>query len=198
MKRNTVNRHCARNWELGVRSKTTVDKIQIFMKLMGRKARGPGRIYFTGGTSAILHGWRDATMDVDLKLDPEPKGAFEALAQIKKDLNINIELASPGDFIPELPGWQDRSHFIDSYGLVQFFHYDFYSQALSKIERGHSQDTHDVKAMFDEGYVKPEELMRLFLLIEAKLIRFPSIDPESFRARVEEVIEDMSNESEES
>jgi hypothetical protein len=27
-----------------------------------------------------MKGWRDATVDIDLKLDPEPAGAFEAIA----------------------------------------------------------------------------------------------------------------------
>jgi len=56
-------------------------------------------------------------------------------------------------FIPELPGWQDRSPFIERKGTVSFHHYDFYAQALAKIERGHAQDEADVDEMMRRGAV---------------------------------------------
>ena len=96
-----------------------------------------GRIYLVGGASAVLLGWRAMTVDVDLKLDPEPIGAFEAIAELKDSLDINIELAAPDQFIPALPGWRERSPFVARHGRVAFHHYDFYGQALGKIERGH-------------------------------------------------------------
>jgi hypothetical protein len=40
---------------------------------------------------------------VDIRLDPEPPGIFQAIAKMKKELNINIELASPQDFLPPIP-----------------------------------------------------------------------------------------------
>jgi hypothetical protein len=55
-------------------------------------------------------------------------------------LALEIELASPADFIPEVPGWQDRSLAIERRGKVAYCHYDLYAQALAKIERGHAQD----------------------------------------------------------
>ena len=68
-------------------------------------------------------------------------------SQILKDrLDVNIELASPDDFIPALPGWQERSTFIAQVGKVTFLHYDFYAQALAKIERGHDFDLSDVRS----------------------------------------------------
>ena len=76
------------------------------MEAFGREATGPGRVYLTGGSTAVLEGWREATVDVDLKLDPEPAGAFEAIAHLKDTLDINVELAAPDQFVPPLPGWQ--------------------------------------------------------------------------------------------
>ena len=83
-------------------------------------AKGPGCIYITGGTSAVLLGWRKSTIDIDLKLMPEPMGIFEAIREVKNSLNVNIELASPDDFIPALPGWQRRSVYISTYNGVEF------------------------------------------------------------------------------
>ena len=56
------------------------EKIKCFMKELGQRCRSPGRVYLTGGASALLVGWRDSTADIDIKLDPEPAGAFEAIA----------------------------------------------------------------------------------------------------------------------
>ena len=78
-------------------------KLQALMEAFGKRVKTAGRIYLTGGATALLHGWRQMTIDVDLKADPEPQGFFEAIATIKDELSINIELASPSDFIPELP-----------------------------------------------------------------------------------------------
>jgi hypothetical protein len=50
------------------------------MKVLVREARGSGSIYFTGGASALLIGWRSSTVDIDIRLDPEPPGIFQALA----------------------------------------------------------------------------------------------------------------------
>ena len=68
--------------------------------------------------SAVLMGWREMTLDVDLKADPEPAGFFEALPRLKDELDINIELASPDQFVPALPGWVERSPFIADHGLL--------------------------------------------------------------------------------
>ena len=153
---------------------------------MGSAVKGPGRIYITGGATALLYGWRNMTVEVDLKADPEPAGLFEAIAVLKDQLAVNIELACPSDFIPELPGWQDRSLFIARHGLVDFYHYDPYSQALSKLERGHTRDLGDVEDMLHSGLIGKDPLFQHFLKIEPQLIRYPALDPASFRRTIVE------------
>ncbi|HXW52932.1 MAG TPA: DUF6036 family nucleotidyltransferase [Myxococcota bacterium] len=164
---------------------------QIFKELAER-AKGPGCIYVTGGITAVLFGFRKSTVDIDLKLLPEPPGIFDAIRDVKDLLNINIELASPDDFIPALPGWRERSKYIATYNEVEFFHYDFYGQALSKIERNHVRDLADVDAMLKHGLVEKRELQRLFLEIEPLLIRYPAIDPPTFKKRVEAIVGQIS------
>lgn len=51
-------------------------------------------------------------------------------------LSVNVELASPLDFLPPLPGWRDRSRFRFRAGNLEVFDFDPYSQALAKLERG--------------------------------------------------------------
>jgi hypothetical protein len=112
-----------------MRSHTTKDRIEQLMQRLGAAVSSDGRIYFTGGVSAVLMGWRETTIDVDLKAEPEPQGFFECLPRLKDDLDINIELASPDQFVPALPGWQDRSRFIARHGKLSFYHYDFEDRA---------------------------------------------------------------------
>ncbi len=107
------------------------------------------------------------------------------LPRLKELLGINIELASPPDVIPELPGWRDRSPLVVREGNVDVHHFDFYSQALSKIERGFAQDLDDVRSMIADERVGVDELRRLFACIEDQLFRHPAIDPAQFRKQVE-------------
>lgn len=164
------------------------DRIRRLMRALGGAADRPGRVYFTGGTTAVLSGWRASTVDVDLVFVPEADPLYRALPALKERLQLNIEIASPAHFLPEVPGWETRSRFITREGLLDFFHYDPYSQALAKIERGHSQDLSDVEQMLGEGWVERDELLRLFREIEPGLYRYPAIDPPSLAKRVEDVV----------
>lgn len=147
----------------------------------------PGRAYLTGGATALLGGWRDATIDVDLKFVPENDEVLRAIPRLKEDLEINVELVAPSDFIPELPGWEERSRFVASEGGLTFYQYDLYSQALSKIERRHRKDMIDVQAMLDRGLIERQKLQEFYDVIEPMLFRYPAIDPRAFRRSVEEI-----------
>jgi hypothetical protein len=173
-----------------VRALTDVAKLQRFMEGLGREARGPGRVYLVGGATALLHGWRTTTVDADLKLDPEPPGIFEAIHRLKDELDMKVELAAPDDFIPAVPGWRERSPFIARHGQVDFFHYDLLTQALAKIERGHTQDLADVRAMMARGLVERDRLRQAFAEIEAELIRYPAIDAGALRRQIEAFLDD--------
>ena len=111
-------------------------KLIEFLTQLGRRAGAKGACYLTGGASALLVGWRATTLDVDLKFDPEPPGVFDAIAELKKSLQINVELASPDDFIPVPQDWKNQSPFVGQYGDLSVYHFDFTAQALSKIEKG--------------------------------------------------------------
>ncbi len=168
-----------------MRRPVDASRIREFFRALGAEARDETRLYLTGGTTAVLVGWRAATVDLDIKIVPEHDSLFRAIPALKDRLEVNVELASPADFIPELPGWQERSRFIVREGKIDFFHYDFYAQALSKLQRGHAKDQEDVREMIQRGLVEPGKAQELFDAIEDKLYRFPSIDPASFRRRVE-------------
>jgi len=168
-------------------------KLQAFIQEIGKAARGPGRVYLVGGATALLLGIRDQTIDIDIKLDPEPQGIFEAIAVLKERLGLNVELASPDQFIPALPGWQGRSEYVTTVGEVEFYHYDFYGQALAKILRGHGNDLSDALALVELAKVDLIKLKSLFQEIQPQLIRYPAVTPQHFRDRVEMFMQEISS-----
>lgn len=172
-----------------MRQPVTSPLLQQFMKALGAAATSPTRIYLVGGATSVLLGWRDSTIDVDLKIIPENNKILKTLPTLKERLQINVELASPDDFIPALPGWPERSRFIQQEGPLMFFHYDFYAQALAKIERGHTLDLTDVRHMIRDGLVEPQRLLELFTAIEDQLYRYPALDAATFRRAVERVVQ---------
>lgn len=172
-----------------MRAVANAGKVRQFMEALGLRCRGPGRIYLTGGGTAVLIGWRSTTIDIDLKMAPEPQGAFEALAAIKDDLDVNVELAAPDDFIPAVPGWVDRSLFIGRHGPVDFFHYDPVGQVLAKIERGHARDLTDAHELVARGFVPLQELETYFERTRAELLRFPALDAAVFEDKVRAFVE---------
>ncbi len=168
-----------------MRQPVTTLNLQSFMTTLAAGVLSSSRIYLVGGATAVLFGWRDSTIDIDLKIVPHSDEILRCLSQLKDRLQLNVELASPDDFIPELPGWQERSRFIQQVGKLAFYHYDFYAQALAKIERGHQTDSHDVHNLIETGLVDPEKLLELFSAIENQLYRYPAIDGPEFRRRAD-------------
>jgi hypothetical protein len=158
------------------------------MQALGEAAREPLRAYLTGGATAVLLGWRDATIDLDFLLEPNRDGILGSIPALKERLELNLEPSSPQDFLPETEGWRERARFERQCGTVAFYHYDLVAQALSKLERGHAKDLDDVRAMLDRGLVDPAALATRFAEIE-KVIetdpRWAAIDLASFRATLE-------------
>jgi len=171
-----------------MRELATGARVREFMRLLGAAAPGETRIYLTGGATAVLLGWRETTIDVDIKIIPESDEIFRAIPGLKESLRLNIELASPDLFVPAVPGWESRSPFIVREGRVDWHHFDPYSQALSKIQRGHDRDRIDVDEMMRRGLIDPARLRESFDQIRDALIRYPAIDPEAFARKLDETL----------
>lgn len=176
-----------------MRQLTDAARLREFMRLLGRRTRAAGRVYLVGGACAVLHDWRATTVDIDIDLDPGLDALLREIPAIKEDLQVNVELASPAHFIPELPGWRERSPFVVREGAIDFHHYDFYAQALSKIERAHARDVEDVREMAARGLVDPARLTAFFDLIEPQLYRYPALDAASFRRAVVQAAQTLAH-----
>jgi len=161
--------------------------IERFMEALGRATKANGRVYLTGGATAVLQGWRASTIDIDIKVIPDSDELLREIPRLKEQLNINVELAAPSDFIPVPAGWEERSPLIRRVGMVSFHHFDPIAQALSKAERGHEQDLRDIEDLIASGLVDPADARAQFDSMEPELYRFPAIDPASFRRSVEKL-----------
>jgi uncharacterized nucleotidyltransferase DUF6036 len=171
-----------------MRELADVERIGRFMRAVGAEADRETRIYFTGGVTAVLLGWRATTIDADILIVPESDRIYRALPALKEGLHLNVEVASPAHFIPELPGWRERSPFITREGRVSFHHYDLYAQALAKVERGHRQDLQDVAEMLSRGLVERAQMRAFYEQIEPQLHRYPAVNAPSFRRALENAL----------
>lgn len=168
-----------------MRNEADAERIERLARELGRSVPPGTRMYLTGGATAVLEGWRESTVDIDVRFEPDTDATLERIRDLKEELAINIELASPLDFLPPLPGWQERSRFRLREGNLEVFDFDPYSQALSKLQRGFDLDLADVRNMVDSGQVDPPKLREFFKAIAPELFRFPAVDPASLRAAVE-------------
>lgn len=147
---------------MSMRQRVGKQDIEQFLVQVGR-TRQTGRLYLTGGAALIHRGIRQGqTLDIDIQVTIDPGSLIAQIAQLKQKLNINIEFASPGDFIPLPTQWEARSQFIKRYDQVDVFYFDWYSIALSKTQRGSRLDIADVRALIDQGYVDVNELDLLY------------------------------------
>ena len=131
------------------------------MRELARSAprRGAHRVFFVGGGTAVLEGWRESTIDADLYSDKDE--IFRDIQGIKERLHLNIEFARPEDFVPALAGSGGRHVFVESIGTVSFYHYDPYAQLLSKVVRGFNRDMQDAARFLDSGMVNAERFRSL-------------------------------------
>ncbi len=162
------------------------------MKELARSAprRGSFRVFFVGGCTAVLQGWRESTIDADLYSDKDE--IFRDVQGIKERLQLNIEFARPEDFVPALVGTKDRHVFIETVGKVSFYHYDPYAQLLSKVVRGFNRDMQDARRFLASGMVESKRFRALVNGIpDAAYSKYPVLS----RQAVLEAVDDFLSRS---
>lgn len=168
-----------------MRQLATGERIRQLLRALGRATREPTTLYLTGGATAVFFGWRETTIDVDIKLVPDRGELLRAIRDLKDTLEINVELASPDLFIPVRDDWQEASPWEATEGLLTVRHFDLRAQALAKVERGHQRDLADVAAILERELVSTTDLWNYLRAIESQLYRYPAIDPPSLRRALE-------------
>lgn len=146
---------------MSLRQKVDRERIKDFFKKLGQRFRQEGKIYLVGGTTLVFEQLREQTVDIDVVIEVTPKyhdQLIQAIRSLKDDLSVNVEEASPGDFIPLPKGFEERHQFVERFGSIDVFHFDLYSTALSKIERGRTQDIEDVLELLRKNKIGWKQL----------------------------------------
>lgn len=147
---------------MSMRSRVGQQDIEHFLIQVGR-TRQPGRLYLTGGAALVHRGIRPGqTLDIDIQVTVDPAHLTAQIVHLKQKLNMNIEFASPGDFMPLPTQWEMRSAFIKRYDQVDVFYFDWYSIALSKMLRANRQDVVDVQLLIRQGFIDLKRLDELY------------------------------------
>lgn len=142
------------------------------------------QVHVVGGGTAVLAGWRAATIDADLYAEDE--AVFRDVPRIKERLRVNVEFVRPEHFVPALEGSAGRHLLIERMGDVEFFHYDPYAQLLSKVVRGFRKDMLDAENFIRSGMVDPSRFRALVAAIpDSGYLKYPQLD----RAAVESAVD---------
>jgi len=153
-----------------------IDRLRVhyFLVRLGMEFHYPARVFLVGGTTMVYEGLREQSLDIDISYEvaDEHEAKFaQVIRRLKDELQINVEQASPGDFIPLPSGWKERAKHVGRFGSVDVFHFDLYSTALSKVERGREGDYQDVLSMLRAGQIEMGELRAAFENIMPRLER---------------------------
>lgn len=176
-----------------MRRSLTREALQELMQEIGRAApRGVAhRVFVLGGGTAVLEGWRDSTIDVDLYTGDTH--ALRDVQRIKERVGVNIELVRPEDFVPALDGSEDRHLFIETIENVSFYHYDPYAQLLSKVVRGFARDMRDAAKLIESGMVDAERFRALVRRIpKSAYDAYPALSPDGVREAVDSFLADVA------
>jgi hypothetical protein len=174
---------------LAMSMRPNVDRqaIEHFLTELGRRFRQDGRLYLVGGAALVHAGIRPGssatTQDIDLEV--ASGDMYQIIQQLKGQLNINVEFASPRDYLPLPHNWQSLSRYVGRYGTIDVFYFDFYSLALSKIARANSRDLQDVVLLLQQQVITLADLDRAAQEVAAQMGKghYKRFDPNDFLAR---------------
>jgi hypothetical protein len=176
-----------------MRDRLTRESLRALRHELARSA-GKDRhytVYLVGGGTAVLEGWRDSSVDVDLYAPRDD--IFHDVQAIKERPRLNIELVRPEHFVPPPEGSADRHVFIETVGRVSFYHYDPYAQLLSRIVRGFERDLVDARSLITSGMVDPKLFRSLVRAIpDSTWSKYPRHSPGAVRKAVDEFLSDVS------
>ena len=131
-------------------------EIAAFLRELGRRFKGSGSLFLDGGSMLVYQGYR-------IELTSGDDGEFiQALRATQRLITLNVEAASPADFIPLPQGWRERSTFLTREGGLTIYAFDPLSTALAKIERSQQRDSDDVLALCQTKALSVDEIIAGF------------------------------------
>ncbi|HKG26080.1 MAG TPA: DUF6036 family nucleotidyltransferase [Thermomicrobiales bacterium] len=149
------------------------------------------RLYLVGGSVLIDLGLRGTTLHFDYVADADDPAALTDLEQsirtLKNELDINVEQASPGDFLPIPRSVLDRSRYVGRHGKLDVYYYHLPSLVISKAARGLEQDLSDAERLIRAGEVEWADVETTWHEIRASPVGWLRHEPEEIERRLDEL-----------
>ena len=172
-----------------MRQRTDRARLNRFLRELGRRIRRPVRFYLAGGRVWIDLGLRESTLDIDYVADaddPAVLGELEqAVRSLKDELDINVEPAGPGDFLPIPASVLGRSRFVGQFGQVSVYYYHLPSLVIAKAARGLEQDLVDAERLLRAGEVNWSAVEATWRDVRASPTGWLRHDPSAVEQRLE-------------
>lgn len=151
------------------------------------------RCYFSGGGTAVLMGWRESTIDIDIFLTDDKgqdaSGPYAShIEKLKNKLQINIEFASPLLFIPVSHDWQKEAIYIQKFQRVAYFHFPLVYQLISKILRGYETDLQDAHNIIEHQNISQTKVLERVIRLKDQWPRY-NLSFEIVKSRIENFFE---------
>lgn len=185
--------------EMSMRQNVTKADIEKFLNALGKAYRKEGRLYLAGGAALVHMGLRSgSTLDIDVVIEATNEDEMiTAIRRLVEQMQINIEFASPADFIPIPSQWAAHAKYIGRYGKVDVFYFDLYSLALSKISRGSDRDLVDVRLLVQQKLIMLDELDAAYQEVLPRMGKRPyiNLNPQRFAERYEIVRQQLQQTS---
>ncbi len=102
-----------------MRGLADAERLRRFLKELAREAEADCAVYLTGGSTAVLLGWRESTIDADIRSFPEQDSLYLGPCRdSRRSCSSTWRSRAPSTPSRELPGWRERSLFIERLGKV--------------------------------------------------------------------------------
>jgi hypothetical protein len=171
-----------------MRERTDRVRLRRFLDALGRRLRQPVRFYLVGGSVMIDLGLRGTTLDVDYVADADDPAGLADLEQqirvLKNELDINVEPASPADFLPIPGSVLGRSRYIGRHGRLDVYYYHLPSLVLSKAARGLEQDLDDAERLVRAGEVTWSDVEAVWSEVRSSPTGWLRHEPEAVERRL--------------
>lgn len=119
--------------------------LQKFFERLGENIPAEETIYLLGGSALCLLGSPRETLDVNYFIEDVLPETEEIIKGLSVELQLDLDPAPLGEFIPLPAEAETRRRFVGRYGQLDVYIFDLYSIALSKIARGFESDLEDVE-----------------------------------------------------
>jgi hypothetical protein len=108
-----------------------------------------------------------------------------AIRGLKEELDVNVEPASPADFLPIPPSVLDRSRFVERHGKVDVYYYHLPTLVIAKAARGLELDLADAEQLVRTGEVEWSDVDSTWREIRSSPIGWLRHEPDEVERRLQ-------------